>query len=127
MAGPERFTSRSRRVLSLAHQAAERLRNQYIDTEHLLQKLARSDSDFDPNSVELSGELQTALKHSVEEARRLGENYIDTEYLLLGLVKFENRARAILEFSGATPEQILGQIREVLIESGTPSPLTKVD
>jgi hypothetical protein len=47
--------------------------------------------------------------------------------LLLGLVKFENRARAILEFSGATPEQILGQIREVLIESGTPSPLTKVD
>lgn len=36
MAGMERFTQRSRHVLSLAHQAADRLRNQYLDTEHLL-------------------------------------------------------------------------------------------
>ena len=156
MAGVERFTSRSRRVLSLAHQAAERLRNPYIDTEHLLlglmddensvagqtlcklgfsseklekliQKLAHADKDFDPNTVELSSELQTALEHSVEEARRLGDLYIDTEYLLLGLVMFESRAMAILEFSGATPEEIRGQVKQVLIESGTPSPLTKGD
>ena len=156
MAGSALFTTRSRRVLSLAHQAAERLRDQNIDTEHLLlgllddedsvagralrklglspekletllKKLAPADRDFDPNRVELSAEVQTVLEHSVKEAQRLGENYIDTEYLLLGLVQFENRAMAILEFSGATPEQIRSQIRQVLIESGTPSPLIKGD
>jgi ATP-dependent Clp protease ATP-binding subunit ClpC len=36
MAGMERFTQRARRVLSLAHQEAERARNNYIGTEHLL-------------------------------------------------------------------------------------------
>jgi len=155
MAGTERFTQRSRSVISLAHQAAERLRNQYINTEHLLlglmneedsvagrvlrklgfssenleaviQGLARADKeDFDPNTVELSAELQTALANSLEEARRLGDHYIDTEYLLLGLVKFENRATDVLKSSGVTPDQIRGQVRQVLIESGTPSPLTQ--
>lgn len=36
MAGMERFTQRARRVLSLAHQEAERTRNGSIGTEHLL-------------------------------------------------------------------------------------------
>ena len=36
MAGMERFTQRARRVLSLAHQEAERMRQNYIGTEHLL-------------------------------------------------------------------------------------------
>ena len=36
MAGMERFTQRARRVLSLAHQEAERSRNNNIGTEHLL-------------------------------------------------------------------------------------------
>ena len=141
---------------SLAYQAAERLRYQNIDTEHLLlgllddetdvagrvlrklgfssekleallKKLAPADKDFDPTTVELSAEVQTALEHAVNEARRLGENSIGTEYLLLGLVQFENRAMPILEFADATPEKIRGQIRQVLIESGIPSPLIKED
>ena len=36
MAGMERFTQRARRVLSLAHQEAERMHRDTIDTEHLL-------------------------------------------------------------------------------------------
>ena len=36
MAGMERFTQRARRVLSLAHQEAERARQNNIGTEHLL-------------------------------------------------------------------------------------------
>jgi len=36
MAGMERFTQRARRVLSLAHQEAERARQSNIGTEHLL-------------------------------------------------------------------------------------------
>ena len=36
MAGMERFTQRARRVLSLAHQEAERAHHNAIGTEHLL-------------------------------------------------------------------------------------------
>ncbi len=36
MAGMERFTQRARRVLSLAHQEAERMRHTVINTEHIL-------------------------------------------------------------------------------------------
>jgi len=43
MAGMERFTQRARRVLSLAHQEAERLRKETINTEHLLIGLAREE------------------------------------------------------------------------------------
>jgi ATP-dependent Clp protease ATP-binding subunit ClpC len=34
MANLQRFTQRARRVLSLAHQEAERMRHSYIGTEH---------------------------------------------------------------------------------------------
>ena len=43
MAGMERFTQRARRVLSLAHQEAERMRHNYIGTEHLLLGLIREE------------------------------------------------------------------------------------
>ena len=36
MSNMERFTQRARRVLSIAHQEAERMRHSYIGTEHLL-------------------------------------------------------------------------------------------
>ena len=36
MAGMERFTQRAKRVLSLAHQEAERMRKEKIETDHLL-------------------------------------------------------------------------------------------
>ena len=36
MSSMESFTQRARRVLSLAHQEAERLHHNYIGTEHLL-------------------------------------------------------------------------------------------
>ena len=43
MSGMERFTQRARRVLSLAHQEAERMRHSYIGTEHLLLGLIREE------------------------------------------------------------------------------------
>ena len=43
MSGMERFTQRARRVLSLAHQEAERLRQNTINTEHLLLGLVQED------------------------------------------------------------------------------------
>ena len=43
MAGMERFTQRARRVLSLAHQEAERSHQENIGTEHLLLGLIEED------------------------------------------------------------------------------------
>ena len=126
MAGMERFTQRARRVLSIAHQEAERAQNNNIGTEHLLLGLMEEDggvagrvlrelgmvtdrvrevvkrvtspsSSFDPNRVELAAETQQVLEHAVEEARRLGHHYIGTEHILLGLVRVESTAMEVLQ------------------------------
>ncbi|MDL1911348.1 ATP-dependent Clp protease ATP-binding subunit [Chloroflexi bacterium CFX6] len=153
MAGMERFTQRARRVLSIAHQEAERARNDNIGTEHLLVGLMEEEggvagrvlrelgmtldrvrevirrvtgpsSSFDPNRVELSVETQQVLEHAVEEARRLGHHYIGTEHILLGLVRVEGTATEVLRRLGVTSEQIRRQTRRVLNESASPSAAT---
>jgi len=153
MAGMERFTQRARRVLSLAHQEAERARNNNIGTEHLLlglmeedggvagrvlrelgmasdrvrevvKRVSGSSASFDANRVELSMETQQVLEHAVEEARRLGHHYIGTEHILLGLVRVEGVAMEVLRRLGVTAEQIRRQTRRVLNESASPSSAT---
>lgn len=148
MAGMERFTQRARRVLSIAHQEAERSRNNNIGTEHLLlglieeeggvagrvlrelgmtpdrvreviRRVSVSSTSFDPNRVELSVETQQVLEHAVEEARRLGHHYIGTEHILLGLVRVEGTAMEVLRRLGVTAEQIRRQTRRVLNESAS--------
>src|SRR5512132_2563403 len=150
MAGMERFTQRARRVLSLAHQEAERSRNNNIGTEHLLlglmdeeggvagrvlrelgmtsdrvreviRRVTTSSSSFDPNRVELAAETQQVLEHAVEEARRLGHHYIGTEHILLGLIRVDSTAMEVLRRLGVTPEQIRRQTRRVLNESASSS------
>src|SRR6266545_123997 len=152
MAGMERFTQRARRVLSLAHQEAERSRNNNIGTEHLLlglmdeeggvagrvlrelgmtsdrvreviRRVTTSSSSFDPNRVELASETQQVLEHAVDEARRLGHHYIGTEHILLGLVRVDSTAMEVLRRLGVTAEQIRRQTRRVLNESSSsPTP-----
>jgi ATP-dependent Clp protease ATP-binding subunit ClpC len=129
MAGMERFTQRARRVLSLAHQEAERTLNNSIGTEHLLlglideeggvagrvlrelglkpdqvrdvvNRISSSSQPFDPSRVELAGATQQVLEYSVEEARRLGHHYIGTEHILLGLVHVEGAALEALRRLG---------------------------
>jgi ATP-dependent Clp protease ATP-binding subunit ClpC len=151
MAGMERFTQRARRVLSLAHQEAERARQNSIGTEHLLlglmdeeggvagrvlrelgmssdrvrevvQRISNSAADFDPNRIELAPETQQVLEYAVEEARRLGHHYIGTEHILLGLVRVDSTALEALRRLGVTPDQIRRQTRRVLNESASSSP-----
>ena len=151
MASMERFTQRARRVLSIAHQEAERALNNNIGTEHLLLglmeeeggvagrvlrelgmttervreviKRVTSPSDsFDPNRVELAAETQQVLEHAVEEARRLEHHYIGTEHILLGLVRVDGVATEVLRRLGVTSEQIRRQTRRVLNESASSSP-----
>ncbi len=148
MAGMERFTQRARRVLSLAHQEAERLRQNYIGTEHLLLGLILEeggvagrvlrDLGLEPErmqemvermsgygqarggKIDLSPGVQQVLEYAIEEARRMGHHYIGTEHLLLGLIRStEGKAMDVLRQLGVTPEQIRRQTRRVLQESSS--------
>jgi len=150
MAGMERFTQRARRVLSLAHQEAERARQSNIGTEHLLlglmdeeggvagrvlrelgmtsdrvreviQRVVTGEGRFNPDKIELAPATQQVLEYAVDEARRLGHHYIGTEHILLGLVRVEGTAMEVLRRLGVTAEQIRRQTRRVLNESATSS------
>ena len=146
MSGMERFTQRARRVLSLAHQEAERMRHNYIGTEHLLLGLIREEGgvagrvlrelgleadrvqeiverltgpgQYSGGKLDLSPGTQQVLEFAVDEARRMGHHYIGTEHLLLGLVRHgEGIAMDVLRKLGVTSEQIRRQTRRVLQES----------
>jgi ATP-dependent Clp protease ATP-binding subunit ClpC len=150
VAGMERFTQRARRVLSLAHQEAERMRHNYIGTEHLLLGLIREEGGVAGRvlrelglevervqeiverltgtgqnrggKLDLAPGTEQVLGYAVDEARRLGHHYIGTEHLLLGLVRFgEGVALDVLRKLGVTPEQIRRQTRRVLQESTSPA------
>jgi len=151
MAGMEKFTQRARRVLSIAHQEAERARQNSIGTEHLLlglmeeeggvagrvlrelgmttdrvremvQRITSSAATFDPNRIELAAETQQALEYAVDEARRLGHHYIGTEHILLGLIRIESTGNEALRRLGVSADQIRRQTRRVLNESTPPAP-----
>ena len=115
MSGMERFTQRARRVLSLAHQEAERMRQNVIGTEHLLLGLIEEEGgvagrvlrelglepdrvremvermsgfgQYRGGKIDLAPGTQQVLEFAIEEARRMGHHYIGTEHLLLGLVR----------------------------------------
>ena len=150
MAGMERFTQRARRVLSLAHQEAERMHRDTIDTEHLLLGLIEEEGgvagrvlrelglevervkemverlggtgSYRGGKIDLSAGTQQVLEYAIEEARRMGHHYISTEHLLLGLVRLtDGVAMDVLRHLGVTPEQIRRQTRRVLQESTSTS------
>lgn len=148
MSGMERFTQRARRVLSLAHQEAERLRQSLIGTEHLLLGLIEEEGGIagrvlrelglEPErlremverlsgygqhrggKIDLSPGTQQVLEFAIEEARRMGHHYIGTEHLLLGLVRStDGSAPEVLKKLGVTPEQIRRQTRRILQETSS--------
>jgi len=144
----ERFTQRARRVLSLAHQEAERMRHNYIGTEHLLLGLIREEGGVagrvlrelgleadrvqeiieritgpgrsQGGKLDLSPGTEQVLENAVDEARQMGHHYIGTEHILLGLVRYdEGVALDVLRRLGVTPEQIRRQTRRVLQENSS--------
>jgi len=148
MSGMERFTQRARRVLSLAHQEAERLRQETINTEHLLLGLIEEDGGiagrvlrelglepervremverlggigtYRGGKIDLAPGTQQVLEYAIEEARRMGHHYIGTEHLLLGLVRStDGLGMEVLRKLGVTAEQIRRQTRRILQESSS--------
>src|SRR5438445_6774944 len=109
----ERFTDRSRKVMQLANQEAQRFNHEYIGTEHLLLGLVKEGSgvaanvlknlDIDlrkvdleiekfvqlgPNRVTMSKLPQTPrAKKVIEFALEEAHSYVGTEHLLLGLLR----------------------------------------
>jgi ATP-dependent Clp protease ATP-binding subunit ClpC len=147
MAGTDRFTQRARKVLSLAHQEAEKTHQKFIGTEHLLLGLLEedggvagrvlrelglesarvhemvqritADGDNTEGKIELSPDTQQVLGYAVEEAQRLSHQYIGTEHLLLGLVRIEGTALEVLNKLGVTPDQVRRQTRRILHEGSS--------
>ena len=148
MAGLERFTQSARRVLSLAHLEAEKMRQRQIGTEHLLLALIREDvgvagrvlaelgveieraremvlrlsglGSKSPAKIDLSAEAQKVLDLAIDETDRMESKYISTEHLLLGLVAAKSGvARDVLIKLGVTQEMIRRQVHRVLNESKT--------
>jgi ATP-dependent Clp protease ATP-binding subunit ClpC len=144
----ERFTQRARRVLSLAHEEAERLHHNYIGTEHLLLGLIREEGGvagrvlrelgLDParvkemverltgrgrhtgGRIELAPATEKVLQDAIDQARGMGHHYIGTEHILLGLVnQSEGVGLDVLKQLGINPEQVRRQTRRVLQESPT--------
>jgi ATP-dependent Clp protease ATP-binding subunit ClpA len=113
----ERFTDRARKVMQSANQEAQRLRHEYVGTEHILLGLVKEGSgvaanvlknlDIDlrrvrleldqvlqvgPEVVPLNNLLLTPrvrkiIDYARKEARELGHEHIGTEHLLLGLLR----------------------------------------
>jgi ATP-dependent Clp protease ATP-binding subunit ClpC len=144
----DRFTQRARRVLGLAHQEAERLRHNYIGTEHLLLGLIREEGGvagrvlrelgLDGSRVQeiverlagkgtdrsgqpqLSPGTQQVLEYALDEAHKMGHQYVGTEHILLGLVRYdEGMAINVLRRMGVNAEQIRRQTSRVLQESSS--------
>jgi len=146
LAGMERFTQRARRVLSLAHQEAERLRHTAINTEHILLGLIEEEGGIaghamrelgletarvqqmverlapigltEMPALELSVGAQQVLEYAIEEARLLGHQFVGTEHLLLGLTRStEGLALEVLKKLGVSAEQVRRQTRRVMEDS----------
>lgn len=147
----ERFTQRSRTVLSLAQEAAMSMESASIDSDHLLlgllnepdgaaaqalgaagvhasevANLARKHSQARRRSgapPDMSADCKRTLELAVDEARRLGHNYIGAEHLLLGLLRLEGGAALdILRKLNRSREQIRQRVSDALQEQSEAAP-----
>jgi ATP-dependent Clp protease ATP-binding subunit ClpC len=120
----ERFTDRSRKVMQLANEEAQRFNHEYIGTEHILLGLVKEGAGVGANvlknlNVDLrkvrlevekivlagheagrKGKLpetpraKKVIEYAIEEAHNLNHHYVGTEHLLLGLVREEEGVAA---------------------------------
>lgn len=121
-----RFTDRSRKVMQLANQEAQRFHHEYIGTEHVLLGLIKEGSGVAvhvlralnadlqvivsrvealiqsrPDPATAGKFLQTprakkVIEYSMEEARNLNHSYVGTEHILLGLLREQEGVAALV-------------------------------
>jgi hypothetical protein len=132
----DKFTERSRRVLTHAQEEAQRFKHNYIGTEHILLGLCREQDGVaarvlgnlgvklemvreavefivgrgerpSPTEIGLTPRAKKVVELAVEEARRLNHSHIGTEHLLLGLIREgQGIAFGVLESLGVSLERV---------------------
>ena len=139
------FTSRAKKAIEIANDAALELGHRYIGTGHLLYGLAKEGSgvaskvlenqEITPENIidvtiELVGKdepieetlgftprTKRVIENAFIEARKLGYNYIGTEHLLIGLLREGDSvaARILIELNVNIPK-LYGEIIRVINE-----------
>jgi len=147
-----KFTDQARRVLALAQEEAQRLKHNYVGTEHLLLGLVDQDEGvaaqvlgnlgikpgqvrstakaiigqgkrFGPGEVGLTARAKKVIELAIDEAHNLGHRYIGTEHLLLGLIRQgDGIAASILSSMGADLDKVRAETIKVLNEQHTTYP-----
>ncbi len=140
----DKFSESARRVLSLAHEEAQRFNHNYIGTEHILLGLVRetdgtaakilSNLGVELNKVRsaiefiigrgekpvtgetgLTPRTKRVVELAVDEARRLNHHHISTEHLLIGLMREgEGVAAGVLESLGVNLDKVRAEAARVL-------------
>ncbi|MBP3645163.1 MAG: ATP-dependent Clp protease ATP-binding subunit [Clostridia bacterium] len=138
-----RFTQRAQRAINYAHQAATKLHQPYVGTEHILLGLLKEPSPVIsgvlPDSItydavfeqvrrvlgegnaqpkptlELTPRSKKILEGSILESRRLNHSFVSTEHFWLALLKEgEGVAVNLLRTMGADPQEMQQKILENL-------------
>ncbi len=145
----ERFTERSRKVMVLANQEAQRFSHEYIGTEHILlglvkegsgvgatvlkqrglsleqirnevERLVKSSDVASIGKVPYTPRTKKVIEYAIDEARKLNHNYVGTEHVLLGLLRVqEGVASEVLRNLGMTFEVLRDDVMFLLGECGT--------
>ena len=148
MSNKDKLTQRSRKVLAIAHQEAERMNHDTIGSEHLLIALileqggvaahVLKDLDIDlervrelaellnkpgeetPQSIDLGTSTQTIIRIAYQQAENYASDVVSTEHILLALIDYRDGiAMSILRRMGFTDETVRHQIRKTLQQSNT--------
>jgi 4-oxalocrotonate tautomerase family enzyme len=148
----DKFTESARRTLTYAQEEAQRLRHNYIDSEHLLLGLLRTKNSVgcrvltvlsaQPDKIRAAIEVlldrtdsrtvgqiglmpqaKRVIELAVGEARSLEHGYVGTEHLLLGLVlEGEGIAASVLESLGVSVERARAEVVRLLGGAGASEP-----
>ena len=139
------FTSRAKKAIEIANNAAIELGHRYIGTEHILYGLAKEGSGVASKVIEKQGitpedilnitvelvgretpieetlgftpRTKRVIENAFIEARKLGYNYIGTEHILIGLLREGDSiaTRILLELNINIPK-FYGEIIKVINE-----------
>jgi hypothetical protein len=151
----DKFTDRSRKVLTLAQDEAQRFHHHYIGTEHILLGLLRVEDgvacrvlqdmgvELDKartaiefivgrgdlpivGEVGLTPRAKRVIELAIDEARGLEHNYIGTEHLLLGLIREgEGIAAGVLESLGVELDKARNEVIRALTTASSVGPTGK--
>jgi len=108
LSGMERFTQRARRVLSLAHQEAERMRHSSIGTEHLLLGLIQEEGG-------VAGRVLRDLGLDLERVKEVVERMSDAGQYRGGKIDLAPGTQQVLEFAIEEARR-MGLVNEVIPE-----------